>query len=68
MQAIAAPGHSPGHHIFRVASSGKSFAFLGDLTHHAILLTEKPRLEFAYDFDPKQAVEIAREAAHHPGR
>ncbi|WP_244548221.1 MBL fold metallo-hydrolase [Bosea vaviloviae] len=57
VQAIAAPGHSPGHHIFRVASSGKSFAFLGDLTHHAILLTEKPRLEFAYDFDPKQAVE-----------
>ncbi len=55
--AISAPGHSPGHTIFLVSSAGKSFAFLGDLTHHAILLTENPRLEFAYDFDPKQAVQ-----------
>ncbi|MEN5082409.1 MBL fold metallo-hydrolase [Bosea sp. TWI1241] len=57
VQALAAPGHSIGHHIFKVASGGKSFAFLGDLTHHAVLLTENPRLEFAYDHDPKQAVQ-----------
>ena len=57
VQAIAAPGHTIGHHIFQVASAGKSFAFLGDLTHHAVLLTENPRLEFAYDSDPKQAVQ-----------
>ena len=56
VQALAAPGHTPGHHIFQVASAGKSFAFLGDLTHHAVLLTERPRLEFAYDVDPKQAL------------
>jgi glyoxylase-like metal-dependent hydrolase (beta-lactamase superfamily II) len=55
--AIAAPGHTPGHHIFNVTAGGKSFAFLGDLTHHAVLLTENPRLEFAYDNDPKQAVQ-----------
>lgn len=55
--AISAPGHSPGHSIFLVTSAGKSFAFLGDLTHHAFLLTENPRVEFAYDHDPKQAVE-----------
>jgi glyoxylase-like metal-dependent hydrolase (beta-lactamase superfamily II) len=55
--AIAAPGHTAGHHIFNVSSGGKSFAFLGDLTHHAVLLTENPRLEFAYDSDPKQAVQ-----------
>lgn len=55
--AISAPGHTPGHTIFHVSSAGKSFAFLGDLTHHAILLTEHPRLEFAYDVDPKQAVQ-----------
>ena len=57
VQAIAAPGHTAGHHIFKVASAGKSFVFLGDLTHHAVLLTENPRLEFAYDSDPKQAVQ-----------
>ena len=55
IQAIAAPGHTVGHTIFMVTSAGKSFAFLGDLTHHQILLLEKPRMEFAYDTDPKQA-------------
>src|SRR4030088_1128311 len=55
VQAMAAPGHTVGHHIFMVTSNGKSFAFLGDLTHHAILLLEKPRMEFSYDTDPKMA-------------
>ena len=55
IQAMAAPGHTVGHHMFMVTSNGKSFAFLGDLTHHAILLLEKPRMEFSYDTDPKQA-------------
>jgi glyoxylase-like metal-dependent hydrolase (beta-lactamase superfamily II) len=55
IQAMAAPGHTVGHTIFMVTSEGKSFAFLGDLTHHAILLLEKPRMEFSYDTDPKQA-------------
>src|SRR6202171_3701761 len=55
VQAIATPGHTVGHHIFMVTSEGKSFAFLGDLTHHQVLLLEKPRMEFAYDTDPKMA-------------
>jgi len=55
VQAIAAPGHTVGHSIFMVTSAGKSFAFLGDLSHHAVLLLEKPRMEFSYDTDPKQA-------------
>ncbi len=53
--AMAAPGHTVGHHIFMVNSAGKSFAFLGDLSHHSVLLLEKPRMEFSYDTDPKQA-------------
>ncbi|MDB5609306.1 MAG: hypothetical protein JWP25_6206 [Bradyrhizobium sp.] len=55
VQAMAAPGHTVGHHMFMITSQGKSFAFLGDLTHHQILLMEKPRMEFSYDTDPKQA-------------
>src|SRR3954454_14918369 len=55
VQAIAAPGHTVGHTISMVTSVGKSSAFLGDLTHHAVLLLEKPRMEFSYDTDPKQA-------------
>jgi glyoxylase-like metal-dependent hydrolase (beta-lactamase superfamily II) len=53
--ALAAPGHTVGHTIYMVSSKGKSFCFLGDLSHHAVLLLEKPRMEFAYDSDPKQA-------------
>jgi glyoxylase-like metal-dependent hydrolase (beta-lactamase superfamily II) len=55
VQAVAAPGHTVGHTIFMVTSAGKSFCFMGDLTHHPILLLEKPRMEFSYDTDPKQA-------------
>ncbi len=57
VQAMAAPGHTVGHHMFMVTSNGKSFAFLGDLTHHAVLLLEKPLMEFSYDTDPKQAAQ-----------
>jgi glyoxylase-like metal-dependent hydrolase (beta-lactamase superfamily II) len=57
IQALAAPGHTVGHTMFMITSEGKSFAFLGDLTHHQILLMEKPRMEFSYDTDPKQAAE-----------
>jgi glyoxylase-like metal-dependent hydrolase (beta-lactamase superfamily II) len=57
VQALAAPGHTVGHHMFLVTSEGKSFAFLGDLTHHAILLLEKPRMQFSYDTDPQMAAD-----------
>jgi glyoxylase-like metal-dependent hydrolase (beta-lactamase superfamily II) len=57
VQAMAAPGHTVGHHIFMVTSNGKSFAFLGDLTHHAVLLLERPLMEFSYDTDPKQSAQ-----------
>ena len=55
IQAMSAPGHTVGHTIFMITSEGKSIAAIGDLTHHHILLVEKPRLEFAYDTDPKQS-------------
>ena len=53
--ALAAPGHTVGHTIFVISSGGKSFAYTADLTHHPILLMEKPRMEFSYDTDPAQA-------------
>jgi glyoxylase-like metal-dependent hydrolase (beta-lactamase superfamily II) len=57
IQALATPGHTVGHTMFMITSAGKSFAYLADLTHHPILLLEKPRMEFSYDTDPKQAVD-----------
>ena len=55
--AMAAPGHTIGHMVFMLNSDGKSACFVGDLSHHQILLVERPRLEFAFDTDPKQAVQ-----------
>jgi glyoxylase-like metal-dependent hydrolase (beta-lactamase superfamily II) len=57
IQALAAPGHTVGHTIFMITSKGKSLAYLADLSHHPILLLEKPRMEFSYDTDPKQAAD-----------
>ena len=55
IQAISAAGHTVGHTVFMITSEGKSIAAVGDLTHHHVLLVERPRLEFAYDTDPKQS-------------
>ena len=55
IHALAAPGHTVGHTIFVISSGGKSFCYTADLTHHPILLMEKPRMEFSFDTDPKQA-------------
>ena len=55
IQAMSAPGHTVGHTIYMITSDGKSLAAIGDLTHHQVLLVEKPRIEFAFDTDPKQS-------------
>ena len=56
--ALAAPGHTLGHTIFMIEAGGDTpLCFIGDLTHHQILLVERPRLEFAYDTDPKMSAE-----------
>jgi glyoxylase-like metal-dependent hydrolase (beta-lactamase superfamily II) len=54
-QAMAAPGHTVGHTVFMITSDGKTMCNVGDLTHHQVLLVERPRIEFAYDTDAKQA-------------
>lgn len=53
VQAVASPGHTFGHHCFMITSAGKVFCMLGDLTHHPVLLMERPLMEFLYDSDPK---------------
>lgn len=55
--AISAPGHTLGHTMFNVQSNGDSFVFVGDVSHHSVLLIENPRMEFLYDTDPKQAMQ-----------
>ncbi|AUX79465.1 MBL fold metallo-hydrolase [Sinorhizobium fredii] len=53
IHAISAPGHTLGHSCFIIESAGKTMCYGGDLTHHPVLLFEKPLMEFAFDTDPK---------------
>lgn len=55
--AMAAPGHTIGHTIFMISSGKDSLCYIGDLTHHPVLLMQKPLTEFAYDTDPKQSAQ-----------
>ncbi|MBY5766957.1 MBL fold metallo-hydrolase [Rhizobium leguminosarum] len=52
VQALHAPGHTLGHHCFMIESGNDRLCFLGDLTHHHVLLMERPWMEFKYDTDP----------------
>jgi glyoxylase-like metal-dependent hydrolase (beta-lactamase superfamily II) len=57
IQAMAAPGHTVGHTIYMITSQGKTLCNAGDIGHHPVLSTEKPRVQFAYDTDGKQAAD-----------
>jgi glyoxylase-like metal-dependent hydrolase (beta-lactamase superfamily II) len=55
--AFASPGHTVGHRHYVVASGPETLFVTGDLAHHHVLSLRRPRAEFAFDTDPKQAVE-----------
>ncbi|MBY3468704.1 MBL fold metallo-hydrolase [Rhizobium laguerreae] len=55
VQALHAPGHTLGHHCFLIHSGSDTLCFMGDLTHHHVLLMERPWMEFKYDTDPKMS-------------
>lgn len=56
VQAMSAPGHTVGHTVYMITSQGKTLCNAGDIAHHHVLVVERPRLEFTYDTDGKQAV------------
>ncbi|MBV9758566.1 MAG: MBL fold metallo-hydrolase [Alphaproteobacteria bacterium] len=57
IQALYAPGHTVGHTIFMISSGGQQLCYIGDLTHHPVLLMEKPLTQFKYDTDPVQSAQ-----------
>lgn len=56
IRAMAAPGHTVGHTAFVIASGGKTLVNTGDVAHHHIVSTQRPRAAFSYDTDPAQGV------------
>ena len=55
--AMAAPGHTVGHTIFMIQSGNQQLCYVGDLSHHQVLLMARPRAQFIFDTDPTQAAE-----------
>lgn len=56
----AAPGHTAGHAVFRIASKGESLLHLMDAVHHHVLMFADPGWTIAFDHDPDQAVATRR--------
>ncbi|GLQ89025.1 MBL fold metallo-hydrolase [Dyella flagellata] len=53
--AIPAPGHTPGHSIYRVQSKGQTMSFIGDLIHIAAIQFPNPAVTIIYDVDQSRA-------------
>ncbi len=51
LQAVAAPGHTPGHTIFHISSGEERICVLCDVTFHDPLSYAFPESASAYDYD-----------------
>ncbi|MBR0653111.1 MBL fold metallo-hydrolase [Roseomonas terrae] len=58
--AIAAPGHTPGHTIFRVADGNAEMMFLADVTNRPEIMMANPDWQIVFDFDGDAAAATRR--------
>jgi glyoxylase-like metal-dependent hydrolase (beta-lactamase superfamily II) len=58
--AIAAPGHTPGHTVFRISSGQKQLLILGDTVHSPATQFIHPEAAVAFDVDQDTAVASRR--------
>lgn len=54
--ALAAPGHTMGHHLYAITSEGRTLLHMGDAVHHQVLLLRHPEWRVAWDTDPDLGV------------
>ncbi|SDR51440.1 Glyoxylase, beta-lactamase superfamily II [Rhizobiales bacterium GAS113] len=60
--AISAPGHTPGHTMYRIDSGGASLLIWGDIVHCAALQFAKPDWAISFDSDQAQAIASRKRA------
>ena len=53
--AVSAPGHTPGHTAYRIASGNASMLFVADLTNHPALFVRNPDWSAVFDMDADMA-------------
>ena len=60
VEAIAVPGHTPGHTAYRIASGSESLLIWGDIVHVPEVQISRPEVGVAFDTDPAAAVVTRR--------
>ena len=55
IKAVATPGHTPGHSIYKVESKGQTLVLWGDLMHVAAVQFPEPGVTIQFDTDSKSA-------------
>lgn len=56
IEAVEAPGHTPGHTMYRVESDGQVMMLWGDLIHVATVQFPEPDVAIQFDTTPEKAV------------
>jgi glyoxylase-like metal-dependent hydrolase (beta-lactamase superfamily II) len=56
IEALAAPGHTPGHTVFAIHSGEQSLLVLGDTAQHPAVFARHPDWQAAFDIDGDAAV------------
>ena len=51
VRALPAPGHSPGHTVFKIESKGETLLLWGDLVHAAAVQLENPAVTMVWEGD-----------------
>ncbi|ELZ1258110.1 MBL fold metallo-hydrolase [Vibrio fluvialis] len=56
IEAIPAPGHTPGSVIYKVSSEGESILFIGDIVHIDHIQLPNPNVAIHFDVNQKDAI------------
>ncbi len=62
LEAIAMPGHTPGHTGFLLRTGAEALLILGDVVHVPMVQAARPDVSTAFDTDPSQAMQTRRDA------
>jgi glyoxylase-like metal-dependent hydrolase (beta-lactamase superfamily II) len=57
IQAMSTPGHTVGHTSYVLTIGNQSILLIGDVVHHSIISTERPKFGFGFDTDPNLGIE-----------
>ena len=60
VELIAAPGHTPGHSLFRLTFGGEELLVIGDAVHVSVLQFPHPEWTMVFDTNPALAISTRR--------